>query len=89
MHVRLRGRGYVNAMAASGGLEPTCDGAGLTVETIDHIYLSAAAAPWLRAAWVVRGAGFRTDSPAEWVHSDHLPVVCEIELPLSPRGARL
>jgi endonuclease/exonuclease/phosphatase family metal-dependent hydrolase len=58
--------------------------AGSEARTIDHIYLSHGLAGRLRAAEVIRGPGFHSDTPlseGRWVHSDHLPVAAEIELP--------
>jgi exonuclease III len=70
--------------AAGGGLQPTIASFGKGPATIDHIYVSESLADGLRSAEVVRDAGFYSDGPempGRWVHSDHLPVVAEIELP--------
>ena len=79
-HDWLRARGFVNAVQrATGALIPT-KGA----RAVDHIYLSPALAPGLRAAAVVAGAGFvaPTDADARaWAHSDHLPVVVSLDWP--------
>lgn len=84
IHQRLERRRFVNAMTAvGGGLSPTIDTVGKKLRTIDHIYVSASLSDKLRSAYVVRSPGFRHDGPQEagvWVHSDHLPVVAELDL---------
>ena len=83
IHERLAARGFVNAMARSGGgVGPTMDTAGVTPKAIDHIYVDPRLAGRLSGASVVREPGFRLDPPAPvgaWVHSDHLPVLAEFE----------
>jgi len=85
LHADLKGLGFVNAMeAAGGGVQLTMDTVGVGQWRIDHIYASAALAPGLRGAEVVRSPGFRHDGPQVsglWVHSDHLPVVAELAFP--------
>ena len=81
VHGHLKGMGFVNAMeCVGGGLQLTMDTVGVGQWRIDHIYASAAIAPSLRDAAVVRSPGFRHDGPQEkglWVHSDHLPVMAD------------
>lgn len=85
VHGRLRGLGFVNAMAtAGGGLRPTMDTARTQPWTIDHVYVSPSLAPCLSSAAVVRDPGFRTDAPrpeGAWDHSDHLPVSADLAWP--------
>jgi endonuclease/exonuclease/phosphatase family metal-dependent hydrolase len=84
LHQRLLERGFVNAMAARGGVEPTFGKQGERpehVRALDHIYLSPAFAPQLADARVVRDEGFwypGPERPGHWVLSDHLPVVAEL-----------
>ena len=83
MHEYLRELGFVNAMEqVGGGIQATMDTVGIQTHYIDHLYFSPQLATHLVAAHVVRSDGFRHDGPqAEgcWVHSDHLPVVAEID----------
>lgn len=83
VHEMLMGRGFVNAMLrVGGGVAPTMDTAGVRPSAIDHIYVSPRLAGQLVSARVVREPGFRVDGSAptgEWVHSDHLPVVAELD----------
>ena len=83
VHEYLRELGFVNAMEhVGGGIQATMDTVGIQTHYIDHLYFSPQLATHLVAAHVVRSDGFRHDGPqAEgcWVHSDHLPVVAEID----------
>ena len=85
MHGHLRAMGFANAMQeVGGGIEATMDTVGVNTHYIDHIYCSPALAGKLKNARVVRDDGFRHDGPQEeglWVHSDHLPVVAELDWP--------
>ena len=86
VHQHLREMAFVNAMeSAGGGLQVTIDTVGTTNRrAIDHIYVSPSLAPRLKRAEVVRSDGFRHDGPqvdGVWVHSDHLPVVAELDWP--------
>jgi len=80
MHQRLKARGFVNAMErAGGGLRPT-----IGAHAIDHIYVSPGLAGHLTTAEVVRRPGFIVEAPktpGQWAHSDHLPVVAELDWP--------
>ena len=84
LHVHLRSMEFVNAMEeAGGGIEWTMDTVGVGQHAIDHIYLSPSLKRALKGARVVRDPGFRHDGPQAagvWVHSDHLPVVADLEL---------
>lgn len=84
IHKQLREIDFVNAMETAGnGIQATMDTVGINIHYIDHIYLSAALKPFLKSATVIRQDGFRHDGPqveGMWVHSDHLPVVAELEL---------
>ena len=84
-HDMLAARGYLNAMeCGGGGVQPTMDTAGIRPAAIDHIYVSPALTGALRSAHVVRAPGFRLEAPipeGAWVHSDHLPVIAEIDWP--------
>lgn len=84
-HAHLRALGFLNAMAtAGGGLQRTMDTAGIRPWRIDHIYVSPPLGPALTGAAVIRGPGFRTDTPRPegvWDHSDHLPVRAELRWP--------
>lgn len=83
VHAHLRDLGFANAMQqVGGGIAATMDTVGIRTHYIDHIYCSPSLAPKLQTARVIRDAGFRHDGPqAEglWVHSDHLPVVAELD----------
>ena len=84
VHEHLRSLGFANAMEQGheGGIQATMDTVGIRTHYIDHIYLSPALAPKLSSAQVVRTEGFRHDGPqieGLWVHSDHLPVVAELD----------
>ena len=84
VHRVARSMGYSNAMEqAGGGIQHTMDTEGKRPHAIDHIYASAPFARRLRSATVVRDEGFRHDGPqvpGVWMHSDHLPVVADIDL---------
>jgi endonuclease/exonuclease/phosphatase family metal-dependent hydrolase len=84
VHQNLKEMGFVNAMeTAGGGLQATMDTVGIKTHFIDHIYLSPTMKPYLQSAKVIRNEGFRHDGPQAdgvWVHSDHLPVVAELDL---------
>ena len=78
----LRELGFVSMWEVGGGIQATMDTVGIQTHYIDHLYFSPQLATHLVAAHVVRSDGFRHDGPqAEgcWVHSDHLPVVAEID----------
>lgn len=83
VHVHLAALGFVNAMqGVGGGIAGTMDTVGIQTHYIDHIYCSPSLAPKLSDARVIREAGFRHDGPQReglWVHSDHLPVVAELD----------
>ena len=83
VHRGLDGAGYVNAMAkVGGGIQATMDTCGIEKHYIDHLYFSRDVAERLISADVVRLPGFRFDGPqvdGMWVHSDHLPVVAELD----------
>jgi endonuclease/exonuclease/phosphatase family metal-dependent hydrolase len=85
IHDAVRRFGLVNAKEQCGGLEATAtDKQGVDMQTIDHIYLSPGLASRLRAARVVTDPGFRLQGPmkpGEWVNSDHLPVLIEVDWP--------
>jgi len=87
VHEHLRALGFVNAMQqVGGGVEATMDTVGIRTHYIDHLYFSPQIAKHLVAAHVVRSDGFRHDGPqveGRWVHSDHLPVVAEIDWPIA------
>ena len=80
--------GLCNSMeAVGGGLQGTSRPIGPDAgDAIDHIYVSRSLRSTLRRAEVVTRPGFHAaDVDAvrrgkEWVHSDHLPVSCELEL---------
>ena len=80
MHERLKARGFVNAMErVGGGLQPT-----IGPHAVDHIYASPALARHLTAAQVIRGPGFLVEEPkrpGQWAHSDHLPVIADLDWP--------
>jgi endonuclease/exonuclease/phosphatase family metal-dependent hydrolase len=81
----LREVGFQSATELIGaGQQPTFDATGQVHFALDYVYLSAALAPRLRSATVVRAPGFSAaaaDATAGWVHSDHLPVVVELAWP--------
>lgn len=82
MHEALRSRGFINAMeAVGGGVKPTFDATGRRHVAIDHLYVSPALASSLRYAEVIAKPGFFSDglTPGSWVHSDHMPVIAEID----------
>lgn len=86
VHQNLKTMGFANAMeTAGGGLQATMDTTGLrNKHCIDHIYASPTLKPYLQSAAVIREPGFRQDGPQEegvWVHSDHLPVVAQLDWP--------
>ena len=80
--------GLCNAMEeVGGGLQGSSNPIGPDPgPAIDHIYVSASLRTALRSAEVVTGEGFHAANVdavrrgKTWVHSDHLPVVCELEL---------
>jgi len=88
LHQNLKEMQFANAMeTAGGGIQLTMDTVGINGHAIDHIYLSPSIAGRLRSAEVVRQPGFRHDGPQAagvWVHSDHLPVVAELDWPNEP-----
>ena len=86
LHQVLAHAGFANAMSAvGGGVKLTIDTAGIEGRwKIDHIYVSSILADRLKHAEVVRREGYRQDSPllpGKWVHSDHLPVIVDLEYP--------
>ena len=85
IHHHLKEMGFANAMEeVGGGIHRTMDTVGINGHSIDHIYASPSLAPHLKSAEVVRRPGFRHDGPQVdglWVHSDHLPVVVELDWP--------
>lgn len=85
LHGNLKEMQFANAMeTVGGGIQLTMDTVGIRPHSIDHIYVSPSLAGRLRSAEVVRRPGFRHDGPqAEgvWVHSDHLPVVADLDWP--------
>jgi endonuclease/exonuclease/phosphatase family metal-dependent hydrolase len=83
IHTQLQGLGLLNVMQAGGGLAPTRPSVGPAEHAIDHIYISASLQPSLTHAHVVRSVGFcskETQREGLWVHSDHLPVIAELEI---------
>jgi endonuclease/exonuclease/phosphatase family metal-dependent hydrolase len=84
LHSHLRSMEFVNAMEeVGGGIEWTMDTVGVNQHAVDHIYLSPSLKQTLKGARVVSDSGFRHDGPQAagvWVHSDHLPVVADLEL---------
>ena len=83
LHIYLMELGFVNAMdAVLGGIRPTVDTVGKGPSYIDHIYVRGRLATGLRRAMVVRDPGFRrdTDDSGGWDHSDHLPVLVDIDI---------
>lgn len=85
IHLHLKEMDFTNAMeSVGGGLAVTLDTTGINQQCIDHIYTSPSLSPFLRDAQVMRDAGFRHDGPQTeglWVHSDHLPVVADLDWP--------
>ncbi len=85
VHRELKAMGLINAMeTAGGGVQSTTDSMGTDTRCIDHIYLSEPLAPYLQRAAIVRTPGFCQEGPqdpGDWVHSDHLPVVAELNWP--------
>ena len=84
-YLALKTMDFGNVMEdRGGGIQATMSTVGIRTSYIDHIYVSPPLRKRLAAARVVRGAGFRHDGPQEpglWVHSDHLPVVAELDWP--------
>jgi endonuclease/exonuclease/phosphatase family metal-dependent hydrolase len=84
VHQQLKEIGFCNVMeTVGGGVQATMDTVGIKPHYIDHIYLSPRLKPYLKGAAVIRDEGFRHDGPQAggvWVHSDHLPVVAELDL---------
>ncbi|MFT5365534.1 MAG: endonuclease/exonuclease/phosphatase family metal-dependent hydrolase [Candidatus Latescibacterota bacterium] len=87
VHQHIKALKFANAMeTVGGGIQVTMDTTGKRTHSIDHIYVSASLIPHLKSATVVRNPGFRHDGPQEkgvWVHSDHLPVVAQLDWPIS------
>ena len=85
VHQHLGRMDFVNAMeTVGGGIQATMDTVGIRTHYIDHIYVSPSLASHLQSARVIRNPGFRHDGPQEkgvWVHSDHLPVVAQLNWP--------
>jgi len=85
VHQHLKAKRFVNAMeTVGGGIQATMDTVGIRTHYIDHIYVSASLTSHLHSANVVRNSGFRHDGPQEkgiWVHSDHLPVLAQLDWP--------
>ena len=85
VHQHLEEMNFVNAMeTVGGGIQGTMDTVGIRRHYIDHIYVSPSLASHLQGARVIRNPGFRHDGPQEkgvWVHSDHLPVVVQLNWP--------
>ena len=85
IHHHLKARGFVNTMErAGGGVQKTCRSIGPGSSAIDHIYMSPSLSDRLTGAEVVRWPGFYhagPEAPGVWVHSDHLPVVAELDWP--------
>jgi len=83
VHEQMDSVGFVNAMAkVGGGIKATMDTCGIGRHCIDHMYFSRDVAERLISAEVIRLPGFRHDGPQRdglWVHSDHLPVVAEVD----------
>lgn len=85
LHEVLVERGFVNAVEAAWGRTVSTVNSpegGVSSASIDHIYLSADLAGHLVSARVVLEPGFMYPlmfGPDDWVHSDHLPVVAELE----------
>jgi endonuclease/exonuclease/phosphatase family metal-dependent hydrolase len=84
IHEALASLGFVNAMTtAGGGVGPTFDSNGRVSVAIDHIYVSPALRPALVRAETVRAPGFAHDGPlpdGAWLHSDHVPLIAELEV---------
>jgi endonuclease/exonuclease/phosphatase family metal-dependent hydrolase len=82
IHQALRELGFQSAIETVGaGHQPTFDATNQIQLALDYVYVSAALAPRLRSAIVVRSPGFYADVAASWVHSDHMPVVVELAWP--------
>ena len=85
VHQHLGEMDFVNAMeTVGGGIQATMDTVGIRTHYIDHIYVSPSLASHLQGARVIRNPGFRHDGPQQkgvWVHSDHLPVVAQLNWP--------
>ena len=85
VHQHLGEMNFVNAMeTVGGGIQATMDTVGIRRHYIDHIYVSLSLASHLQGARVIRNPGFRHDGPQQkgvWVHSDHLPVVAQLNWP--------
>jgi endonuclease/exonuclease/phosphatase family metal-dependent hydrolase len=84
IHEVLASLGFANAMAtAGGGVGPTFDSTGRMSVAIDHIYVSPALRPALSCAETIRAPGFHHDGPlpdGAWLHSDHVPLIAELEV---------
>ncbi len=87
VHHNLKGLQFANAMeSVGGGIQLTMDTVGIRPHSIDHIYVSASIAGRLGSEEVVRRSGFRHDGPqaeGAFVHSDHLPVIPDLDWPPS------
>jgi endonuclease/exonuclease/phosphatase family metal-dependent hydrolase len=82
IHQALRQLGFQSAIeAVCAEPQPTFIATGQIQLALDYIYISAALAPRLRNATVVRSPGFYADIAAGWVHSDHMPVVIDLQWP--------
>ena len=83
IHQHLKAMGFANAMeSVGGGIQATIDTFGKGTHSIDHIYVSEPLTPYLTSAQVIRRKGFRHDGPEApglWVHSDHLPVIADLD----------
>jgi endonuclease/exonuclease/phosphatase family metal-dependent hydrolase len=82
IHNALLQRGFLNTMIISGG------GLVSTMNTtkpraLDHIYVSPSLIGNVRSSYVIQDYDFAVAdaaNPDHWVHSDHLPVVAELEI---------
>lgn len=85
VHQNLKAMNFANAMeTVGGGIQATMDTVGIRTHYIDHIYASPPLTSHLQSATVIRDPGFRHDGPQEtgiYVHSDHLPVVAQLNWP--------
>lgn len=82
IHNTLRERGFLNAMEISGGgLVSTMN--STNPRALDHIYVSSTLIGKVRSSHVISDEDFAVAdaaNPDRWVHSDHLPVIADIEL---------
>lgn len=85
IHQALTQRGFLNTMELGADrYYPTMNqrSGGTGVRAIDHIYVSESLAGTVRNSMVYDAPGFRMPNipePDTWLHSDHLPVVTELE----------